>query len=123
MRTPTGMAKPALPPASSDLGALLAVPTQVELCERAVQAIWMHLDAHDLIDEAVRARLADLLDPLAALPLGGKPQRLLSALRMPDPIGASQLYWLTRRLLTLVPELQALCQAPAEAGRPPPLAH
>jgi len=33
------MAKPALPPASSDLGALLAVPTQVELCERAVQAI------------------------------------------------------------------------------------
>ena len=27
--------------------------------------------------------------------------------KLPNPIDASRLYWLTRRLLTLVPELQA----------------
>lgn len=118
MRTPTGMAKPAVPP-----GALIAQPSEAALCERAVLAIWQHLDAHDLVDEAVREQLAGLLDPLVALPLDGRPQRLLKALRMPDPINASQLYWLTRRLLTLVPELQALCHAGTGAGQQPPLAH
>jgi len=91
------------------MGALLPSSlTDAELCERAVQAIWKRLDAHDLVDHEVRDQLADLLEPLAAFPLGGRPQRLIQALRMPDPIGASKLYWLTRRLLTLVPELQAL---------------
>lgn len=118
MRTPTGLAKPGLPsPAGGEMGALLPSSlTDAELCERAVQAIWKRLDAHDLVDHEVRDQLADLLEPLAAFPLGGRPQRLIQALRMPDPIGASKLYWLTRRLLTLVPELQAL----EHAGEHPP---
>ena len=116
MRTPTGMAKPGLPSAGGEMGALLPSPSEAGLCEQAVQAIWKRLDAHDLVDHEVREQLAELLEPLAALPLGGKPQRLIQALRMPDPIGASQLYWLTRRLLTLVPELQAL----GHAGEHPP---
>ena len=123
MRTPTGMAKPGLP-AGSELGAHLASTPDAEFCERVVQAIWQRLDAHDLVDHAVRDHLAELLDPLTALPLGGRPQRLIQALRMPDPIDAGQLYWLTRRLLTLVPELQALFQPGGEhGGEPPQLPH
>ena len=97
-------------------------PSDAELCERAVQAIWRRLDAHDLVDEQVRADLATMLEPLTALDFGDRPQRLINTLRLPNPIDASRLYWLTRRLLTLVPELQAAATAFTEPGvhpRPP----
>ena len=83
-------------------------------CERAVLAIWRSLDEHGLADEDVRDELASVLEPLTALPLDGRPQRLIKMLRMPSPLDASDLYWLTRRLLTLVPELQAAALAHAE---------
>ncbi|WP_286616150.1 hypothetical protein [Variovorax sp. J22R115] len=86
-------------------------PSDAELCERAVQAIWRSLDDHDLVDEQVRQELAMVLEPLTALPLGDRPQRLINTLKLPNPIDASHLYWLTRRLLTLVPELQAVAMA------------
>ena len=121
MRTPTGTAKPAQ--SAGDMAALAARPCDALLCERAILAIWKSLDAHDLVNEDVRERLADLLDPLTTLPLGGRPERLIKALRMPDPIGASQLYWLTRRLLTLVPELQALEHGGAAPGADPSRHH
>ena len=105
------------------MGAHLAAPPDAEFCERVVRAIWQRLDAHDLVDHAVREHLAELLDPLVALPLGGRPQRLVQALRMPDPIDAAQLYWLTRRLLTLVPELQALVHGGEQGGTPAALPH
>ena len=89
-----------------------------ELCERAVQAIWHSLDVHDLVDEHVRADLAAVLEPLTALGCGARAQRLINTLRLPDPIDPSQLYWLTRRLLTLVPELQAEATAPPKPGDP-----
>ena len=111
------------------LGALghdeaMAPPSDAELCERAVRAIWRSLDEHDLVDERVRLALATVLEPLTALSLGNRPQRLIHTLRLPNPIDPSNLYWLTRRLLTLVPELQAIAQASAQLGRhlPPPLA-
>lgn len=85
--------------------------SDAEMCERAVLAIWHCLDEHDLVDEHVRADLAAVLEPLIALGFGGRPQRLINILRLPDPIDPSQLYWLTRRLLTLVPELQAAATA------------
>ena len=94
-----------------DALALMKPPSDAELCERAVQAIWRSLDEHDLVNEEIREELAAALEPLTALPLGGRPQRLISTLRLPDPIDASHLYWLTRRLLTLVPELQAVARA------------
>ena len=100
-------------------------PSDAELCERAVQAIWRSLDEHDLVDEQVRAELAWVLQPLTALGLGERPQRLINTLRLPNPIDPSNLYWLTRRLLTLVPELQAVASAHTPPGRgqaPPPLA-
>jgi len=75
-------------------------PSDAELCERAVQAIWRSLDEHDLVDEQVRAELAWVLQPLTALGLGERPQRLINTLRLPNPIDPSNLYWLTRRLLT-----------------------
>ena len=85
----------------------LAPPSDPELCERAVLAIWHCLDEHDLVDERIRGELASVLEPLAALDLGDRLHRLLDTLRLPDPIDAVHLYWLTRRLLTFVPELQA----------------
>ena len=85
----------------------LAPPSDAELCERAVLAIWHCLDEHDLVDERIRGELASVLEPLAALDLGDRLHRLLDTLRLPDPIDAVHLYWLTRRLLTFVPELQA----------------
>lgn len=78
-----------------------------QLCERAVEAIWRRLDGHDLLDEQVRDELATMLEPLTELALGDRPQRLIKVLRQPNPLDPSHLYWLTRRLLTLVPELQA----------------
>jgi hypothetical protein len=94
------------------------------LCERAVWAIWRSLDGHDLVDERVRGDLAAVLEPLTALALGNRPQRLIDTLRLPNPIDAAILYWLTRRLLTLVPELQAMAIALSTPGcdLPPPLA-
>ncbi|NDZ11780.1 hypothetical protein C7T35_22735 [Variovorax sp. WS11] len=85
-------------------------------CERAVLAIWRSLDEHVLANTEVRDELASILEPLTALPLGGRPQLLIKALRLPDPLDASDLYWLTRRLLTLVPELQAVAVARGEPG-------
>ena len=113
-----------LPVPSSSLSDTEAMtpPSDAELCERAVQAIWRRLDAHDLVDEQVRADLATMLEPLTALDFGERPQRLINTLKLPNPIDASRLYWLTRRLLTLVPELQAAATAFAEPGvhtRPP----
>jgi len=122
VRTPAGTAKAgqAMP---GDVAAFIAHPSDAQVCERAVLAIWKSLDAHDLVNGDVRERLADLLAPLTSLPLGGRPERLIKALRMPDPIGASQLYWLTRRLLTLVPELQALEHGGIPPGSDPSLPH
>ncbi|WP_143044901.1 hypothetical protein [Variovorax sp. YR216] len=85
------------------------------LCERAVRAIWRSLDEHDLVDEHVRDELATILEPLTELPLGNRPQRLIGVLKQRNPLDPSHLYWLTRRLLTLVPELQAI----AHDGHPP----
>jgi len=85
----------------------LACLSHAELCERAVQAIWRSLDEHDLVDEQVRSDLAMMLEPLTALAFGARSQRLIDILRLPNPLDPSHLYWLTRRLLTLVPELQA----------------
>ena len=96
--------------------ALPAPLSDVELCERAVQAIWRSLDEHELIDEDVRDELAMVLEPLTALPLGPRAQRLIDTLRLPDPIDPAHLYWLTRRLLTLVPELQATAMAMSKPG-------
>jgi len=90
-----------------------APSSEAELCDRAVQAIWRSLDEHNLVDEEVREGLAAVLEPLTAFPFGERPRLLINTLRLPDPIGASNLYWLTRRLLTLVPELQAAARAPA----------
>ncbi|MEJ8824966.1 hypothetical protein WKW80_23550 [Variovorax humicola] len=85
----------------------MAPLSDAELCERAVQTIWRSLDERDLVDEHVREELASVIEPLVALSLGQLPQRLIDTLRLPNPIDASRLYWLTRRLLTLVPVLQA----------------
>jgi hypothetical protein len=94
--------------------------SDAEMCERAVLAIWHSLDEHDLVDEHVRADLAAVLEPLTSLGLGDRPQRLINTLRLPDPIDASHLYWLTRRLLTLVPDLQAAATALSNpSGNPP----
>jgi len=101
-------------------GDAAVLPSQADLCERAVQAIWRSLDRHDLVDEHVRDELAAILDPLTGLPLGNRPQRLIGVLRERNPLDPSHLYWLTRRLLTLVPELQAIEHAldePAVAVR------
>lgn len=81
------------------------------LYERAVQAIWRSLDDHDLVDEQVRDDLAGVLEPLTDLEFGERPRRLIDTLRLPNPIDPSHLYWLTRRLLTFVPELQAAANA------------
>ena len=102
---------PPIPPSSLGYPMESTKPSDAELCERAVQAIWRSLDEHDLVDEQVRHELAMVLEPLTAMPLGDRPQRLINTLKLPNPIDASHLYWLTRRLLTLVPELQATATA------------
>lgn len=112
---------PSRPSGSLGYAEAMTPPSDVELCERAMLAIWRRLDEHDLVDERVRADLASVLEPLTALALGDRPQRLIKTLRLPDPIDASHLYWLTRRLLTFVPELQAMAAKPQGDG-PPPLA-
>ncbi len=89
-------------------------PSDAQKCERAVQAIWLSLDEQGLASTEQRLELASVLEPLVALPLDGRPDRLIKALRSPEPLDASQLYWLTRRLLTLVPELQAMAAAREE---------
>jgi hypothetical protein len=88
-----------------------------------VEAIWRSLDEHGLLDERIRGELALLLEPLTTLGFGDRPQRLINTLRLPNPIDPSHLYWLTRRLLTLVPELQATAvpgAGPADGSRRPP---
>ena len=102
----------------------MAPASEAELCERAVRAIWRCLDEHDLLDEQGRSDLAMVLEPLTVFAFGNRPQRLINTLRLPNPIDASQLYWLTRRLLTLIPELQAAAIAFAKPRRnpTPPLA-
>ena len=112
---------PPIPPSSLGYPMESTKPSDAELCERAVQAIWHSLDQHDLVDEHVRGDLAAVLEPLIAIGLGERAQRLIKTLRMPDPIDASNLYWLTRRLLTFVPELQAAAHAfSRQGGKPPP---
>ena len=96
-----------MPPGSLDYAEAMTSSPEAELCERAVRAIWHSLDEHDLVDQQVRSDLAAVLEPLMALGLEARAQRLIKTLRLPDPIDASNLYWLTRRLLTFVPELQA----------------
>lgn len=110
-----------MPPGSSSDPEALTPLSDAELCERAVQAIWRSLDGHDLVDEKIRDELASVLEPLTALAFGDRPQRLINTLRLSNPMDASQLYWLTRRLLTLVPELQAVANAfPQPGGNPSP---
>ncbi len=118
-RTETNSGMPMHPSALSypEAGTPLS---DAEMCVRAVLAIWHSLDQHDLVDEHVRADLAAVLEPLIALGFGDRPKRLINTLRMPDPIDPSQLYWLTRRLLTLVPELQAAATALSAPGGNPP---
>lgn len=113
-----------MPPGLLDYAEATAPPSEAELCDRAVQAIWHSLDEHDLVDEQVRRELAVVLESLGAIGLGERAQRLIKTLRMPDPIDASHLYWLTRRLLTFVPELQSAANALARQAddQPPPLA-
>jgi hypothetical protein len=113
-----------MPPGSLGYAEAMTPPSDAALCERAVQAIWHSLDEHDLVDEQARLELAVVLEPLVALGLGERAQRLIKTLRLPDPIDASNLYWLTRRLLTFVPELQstAIALARQAGGRPLPLA-
>ena len=114
---------PPMPLSSSSDPEAMTPPTDADLCERAVRAIWRCLDEHDLLDEHGRDDLAMVLEPLTALAFGDRPRRLINTLRLPNPIDASQLYWLTRRLLTLVPELQAAAVAFSKPGRSaPPLA-
>jgi hypothetical protein len=97
-------------------GALaMAPPSAAQLCERAVQSIWRCLDERDLVDKQGRDELAAVLAPLTVLGFGEKPQRLISILSLPDPLDPAHLYWLTRRLLTLVPELQAVAAGSARA--------
>jgi hypothetical protein len=104
-----------MPPGSLGYAEAMTPPSDAQLCERAVQAIWHSLDEHDLVDEQARLELAVVLEPLAALGLGERAHRLIKTLRLPDP--ASHLYWLTRRLLTFVPELQSTASALArQAG-------
>ncbi|MBT2298928.1 hypothetical protein J7E70_00485 [Variovorax paradoxus] len=110
---------PPVPSSSLSYAEAVTSPADAELCERAVLAIWRSLDEHDLVDERVRAELAGVLEPLIVLALGDRPQRLINTLRLPDPIDATHLYWLTRRLLTLVPELQAMAAKPGSNGGPP----
>jgi hypothetical protein len=116
---PSSLGYPMAPVAAEEQGAL----SDAQLCERAVLAIWHSLDEHDLVDENVRQELARILEPLTALALGDRPQRLIKTLRMPNPLDPANLYWLTRRLLTLVPELQAAASAFNRLGghRPAPL--
>ena len=109
--TAQGASRP--PPAAFDDVTGTAPLSDAELCERAVRAIWRSVEHHDLLDEKARDELAALLESLAALDLGELPQRLIHTLRMPNPLDAAQLYWLTRRLLTLIPELQAAAAARA----------
>lgn len=113
-----------MPPSAMDYAEAMGPPSEAELCERAVRAIWHSLDEHDLVDEQVRGELAQVLEPLVALGLEARALRLIKTLRMPDPIDASHLYWLTRRLLTFVPELQAAANAyhQQDANPRPPLA-
>lgn len=99
---------PSMSSSASNCTEAMTARSDVELCARAVLAIRRSLDRHDLVNERVRADLAGVLEPLTALSLGDRPKRLVSTLRLPDPIDASHLYWLTRRLLTFVPELQAV---------------
>lgn len=111
-----------MPPIRLDVSSLakaMAPPSNAQLCERAVRAIWRSLDEHDLVDHQVRRDLATVLEPLTALGFEDRPQRLINILRLPDPIDPAHLYWLTRRLLTLVPELQAAALAfhqPSDTG-------
>ncbi|MEJ8853293.1 hypothetical protein WKW79_01860 [Variovorax robiniae] len=112
-----------MPPGAFGQPGPMAPPSDAELCEHAIKTIWRCTDAHDLVDEHVRAELVSVLEPLVALELGPLPQRLIEVLRLPNPVDASRLYWLTRRLLTVVPVLQAAEAACEKRGsRPPPLA-
>lgn len=108
-----------LPRASFSLPGAMATPSDAELCEHAIKTIWRCTDAHDLVDEHVRAELIAVLEPLAALELGPLPQRLIEVLRLPNPVDASRLYWLTRRLLTVVPVLQEAEAAFEKRGNHP----
>ena len=78
-----------------------------QLCDHAVYTIWRNLDKKGLGNETARAALAAVLDHVPKTILPERLPRLIKTLRLPDPMDASILYWLTRRLLTVVPELQA----------------
>lgn len=125
MPSPTSFARrdsrgaPLVAASASSYAEAIAPPSDAELCERAVLSIWRSLDEHDLVDERVRAELAGVLEPLIVLEMGDRLQRLINTLRLPNPIDASHLYWLTRRLLTFVPELQAMAAKPGGNGGPP----
>ncbi|WP_218511620.1 hypothetical protein [Variovorax sp. dw_308] len=111
---------PPMPPGAFGQPGATAPPPDAVLCEHAIETIWRCLDAHDLVDEHVRAELVTVLEPLAALPLGPLPQRLIDALKLPNPVDASRLYWLTRRLLTVVPVLQEAETAFERPAKRPP---
>jgi hypothetical protein len=94
--------------------------SDAQLCDYAVHAIWRSLDTQGLNDEAARAALAVVLDRVPKLALPERLPRLITTLRLTNPIDASTLYWLTRRLLTVVPELQA---AATKMSRPEKISH
>lgn len=81
--------------------------SDAQRCEAAIAAIWRNLDKKGLSDKAARVTLAAVLAQVPKLVLPNRLPRLITTLQLPDPIDASTLYWLTRRLLTVVPELQA----------------
>jgi len=116
MTLPSSSTAEAIRAACDDARMSTASSPDAQVCERAVHAIWKSLDEHELVNKGVRDQLAVVLEPLTRLSLGERPQRLIDTLRLPDPIDASRLYWLTRRLLTLVPELQAVANASLTHG-------
>lgn len=94
--------------------------SDAQRCEAAIAAIWRNLDKKGLCDKVARDALAAVLDQVPKLVLPDRLPRLITTLQLPDPIDASTLYWLTRRLLTVVPELQtAILMMSKPVSKPP----
>ena len=94
--------------------------SEAQRCEAAVAAIWRNLDKKVLGEKVARDALAAVLDQVPKLVLPDRLPRLITTLQLPDPIDASTLYWLTRRLLTVVPELQtAILMMSKPVSKPP----
>ena len=94
--------------------------SEAQRCEAAVAAIWRNLDKKVLGEKVARDALAAVLDQVPKLVLPDRLPRLITTLQLPDPIDASTLYWLTRRLLTVVPELQTAILIMSQPVSKPP---